>query len=37
MVCQDATVIHDGEWVGELHLDNGSILKLIQSEGSDRA
>ncbi|SDL87935.1 YkoP family protein [Paenibacillus jilunlii] len=37
IVCQDATVIHDGEWVGELHLDNGSILKLIQSEGSDRA
>ncbi|MGE7612984.1 YkoP family protein [Paenibacillus sp. NPDC101420] len=37
IVCQDATVINQGEWVGELHLDNGSILKLIQSEGSDRA
>ncbi|WP_379154072.1 polysaccharide deacetylase [Paenibacillus sp. sgz5001063] len=37
IVCADSTVIHDGEWVGELHLDNGSILKLIQSEGSDRA
>ncbi|MEK5397984.1 polysaccharide deacetylase [Paenibacillus sp. VTT E-133280] len=37
IICQDATVINQGEWVGELHLDNGSILKLIQSEGSDRA
>ncbi|UNK21264.1 polysaccharide deacetylase [Paenibacillus sp. N3/727] len=37
IVCQDSTVINKGEWVGELHLDNGSILKLIQSEGSDRA
>nr|WP_063822110.1 hypothetical protein [Paenibacillus sonchi] len=37
IICQDSTVIHDGEWVGELHLDNGSILKLIKSEGSDRA
>lgn len=37
IICQDTTVIKQGEWVGELHLDNGSILKLIQSEGSDRA
>ncbi|WP_019910211.1 YkoP family protein [Paenibacillus sp. HW567] len=37
IVCEDSTVIHPGEWVGELHLDNGSILKLIQAEGSNRA
>ncbi|WP_442604423.1 YkoP family protein [Paenibacillus sp. KN14-4R] len=37
IVCQDSTVINQGEWVGELHLDNERILKLIQSEGSDRA
>jgi hypothetical protein len=37
IVCQDSTVIHKGEWVGELHLDNEKILKLIKSEGSDRA
>lgn len=37
IVCQDATVINQGEWVGELHLDNERILKLIRSEGSDRA
>lgn len=37
IVCQDSTVIDDGEWVGELHLDNVSILRMIQSEGSDRA
>ncbi|OKP95666.1 polysaccharide deacetylase [Paenibacillus sp. P46E] len=37
IICEDSTVIHDGEWVGELHLDNGSILKLIKSQGSDRA
>jgi hypothetical protein len=37
IVCQDSTVINHGEWVGEIHLDNGKILELIQSEGSDRA
>ncbi|MHA6534183.1 YkoP family protein [Paenibacillus sp. BAC0078] len=37
IVCEDSTVIQPGEWVGELHLDNGSILKLIQTEGSNRA
>ncbi|WP_033404373.1 YkoP family protein [Paenibacillus fonticola] len=37
IVCQDATIINQGEWVGELHLDNGKILQLIQTEGSDRA
>ncbi|GGG01653.1 hypothetical protein GCM10010912_53120 [Paenibacillus albidus] len=37
IICEDATVIHKGEWVGEIHLDNGTILKLIQSEGADRA
>ncbi|OBZ15055.1 polysaccharide deacetylase [Bacillus sp. FJAT-27264] len=37
IVCQDATVIQRGEWIGEIHLDNEMILKLIQAEGSDRA
>jgi len=37
IICQDFTVINQGEWVGELHLDNGKILSLIQSEGSSRA
>lgn len=36
-MCQDSTVIHKGEWVGELHLDNERIMKLITSKGSDRA
>ncbi len=37
IVCQDSTVIHEGEWIGELHLDNVSIVRMIQAEGSDRA
>lgn len=37
IVCQDSTVINKGEWIGEIHLNNGRILKLIQTEGSDRA
>lgn len=37
IICQDSTIINHGEYVGELHLDNSSILKLIQSVGSDRA
>ncbi|MFF2015604.1 YkoP family protein [Paenibacillus sp. NPDC058177] len=37
IVCQDDTVIQHGEWIGEIHLDNEMILKLIQAEGSDRA
>ncbi|WP_028608862.1 YkoP family protein [Paenibacillus harenae] len=35
--CQDGTRIRSGDWVGELHLDNGKVLQLLQSGGSDRA
>lgn len=37
IICQDSTVIRHGEWVGEIHLDNEMVVRLIQSEGSDRA
>ncbi|MBW7456100.1 polysaccharide deacetylase [Paenibacillus sepulcri] len=37
IVCADSTIIHKGNWVGELHLNNKAILTLIKSEGSDRA
>lgn len=36
IICRDSTIIQKGEWIGELHLDNKRILKLIKSEGSDR-
>lgn len=37
IVCEDSTVIQDGDLVGELHLDNETVLKLIREEGPDRA
>lgn len=37
IVCVDSTVIQDGDLVGELHLDNETVLKLIRAEGPDRA
>ncbi|MFF2907792.1 YkoP family protein [Paenibacillus sp. NPDC057934] len=37
IVCQDSTVIHYGDWVGEIHLDNEMVVKLHQSKGSARA
>ncbi|MGV2786917.1 polysaccharide deacetylase [Clostridium perfringens] len=37
IVCEDSTVIQNGDLVGELHSDNETILKLIRSEGPDRA
>nr|WP_228468982.1 polysaccharide deacetylase [Paenibacillus sp. JNUCC-32] len=37
IVCEDSTVIQDGDLVGELHLDNETVLKLIRAEGPDRA
>lgn len=37
IICEDSTVIQNGDLVGELHLDNETILKLIRSEGADRA
>ena len=37
IVCEDSTVIQNGDLVGELHLDNDMILKLIRAEGPDRA
>lgn len=37
IICADSTTIHKGDLVGELHLNNQTILTLIKSEGSDRA
>ncbi|MBB6733444.1 polysaccharide deacetylase [Cohnella sp. CBP 2801] len=35
--CQDGTWIHDGDWVGELHLDNEMVVELLRDGDSDRA
>lgn len=35
--CQDGRSIHDGDWIGELHLDNRQVLKLSKELGPDRA
>ncbi|MGN7358632.1 YkoP family protein [Paenibacillus sp. SAF-054] len=35
--CQDGHSIHDGDWIGELHLDNRQVLKLSKEIGPDRA
>nr|WP_108991254.1 polysaccharide deacetylase [Paenibacillus agaridevorans] len=37
ILCQDSTLIHDGDMIGELHLNNDTILALIKAEGPDRA
>lgn len=37
ILCQDSTLIGDGDLVGELHLNNEFILMLIRTEGPDRA
>ncbi|GIO63498.1 MULTISPECIES: YkoP family protein [Paenibacillus] len=29
--------LHAGDWIGELHLDNGQVLELSRSLGPDRA
>jgi hypothetical protein len=34
--CRDGTWIHRGDWVGELHLDNREVLRLLRSAGSER-
>src|SRR5690606_3871933 len=37
ILCQDSTNIHNGDIIGELHLNNDEIVALIKSEGPDRA
>lgn len=37
MTCKDGTCIRRGDWIGELHLDNAMVLKLLQARGSDQA
>lgn len=37
ILCQDGTHVQDGDWIGELHLDNGKVLNLLKTRGSDRA
>lgn len=37
IICADSTVISQGDWIGELHLDNAEILNLIRTEGPDLA
>ncbi|MBD2869873.1 YkoP family protein [Paenibacillus arenilitoris] len=36
IICEDATMIRKGDWVGELHLHNASVLELLQTGGADR-
>ncbi|MBP1992725.1 DedA family protein [Paenibacillus eucommiae] len=37
ITCQDGTTVRAGDWIGELHLDNGQVLGLLRSVGSNRA
>ncbi|TXK73211.1 polysaccharide deacetylase [Paenibacillus sp. N3.4] len=37
MICQDGHWILAGDWVGELHLDNRQVLRLVRTVGADRA
>ncbi|WP_028540359.1 YkoP family protein [Paenibacillus sp. J14] len=36
MQCEDGTWIQDGDWIGELHLDNRQILAMLQSNEANR-
>ena len=37
LVCEGGVCIRQGDWIGELHLDNAMVLELLQARGSDRA
>lgn len=37
VTCQDGHTLLDGEWIGELHLDNRQVLQLTRSVGAERA
>lgn len=37
IVCEDGTRIERGDWVGELHLDNATVLSLTSSAASSSA
>ncbi|OAB31919.1 polysaccharide deacetylase [Paenibacillus macquariensis subsp. macquariensis] len=37
IICQGGYRIANGDWVGELHLDNQQVLELVREFGSDRA
>ncbi|BBH23660.1 hypothetical protein Back11_50050 [Paenibacillus baekrokdamisoli] len=37
IACDKGYWIHEGDWVGELHLDNRQVLELSRSIGPDRA
>lgn len=37
ILCRDGTRISEGDWIGELHLDNGKVLQLLRDSGSGRA
>ncbi|GAB6988172.1 YkoP family protein [Paenibacillus pini] len=36
MTCADGCMIHAGDWVGELHLDNRMVLELSRTNGPER-
>jgi len=37
ITCQDGRRVLAGDWVGELHLDNRQVLRLVRTVGADRA
>jgi len=37
IACEDGTSIRQGDWIGELHLNNAKVLDLLHSRGTDRA
>lgn len=36
MQCEDGTWIQDGDWIGELHLDNRQILAMLRTNEENR-
>ncbi|WP_028560560.1 YkoP family protein [Paenibacillus pinihumi] len=37
IVCEDSTIIREGDWIGEIHLNNHTVLQLIRTSGPDLA